>query len=681
MPDENIQHRPDQMQPVAPGGAGHITNVPRPAPPGPAGTPGSAGAAAGRSPVGGWLAANLRYFGIGLAVAVVAAVVLTVGTDLTTGRVAGLSVILAIAAGVLSRAWLGTAPSKTSAPNAPDTRSEVSNTREVIETVVFVVVLVLLLKSFVAEAFVIPTGSMATTLWGYQKLIVCPQCDYRFPVNCSQEVDPQEGDRSVIEACTCPNCRFHIDLAKSEPVEERDPRNGQMVVHNVWKYVKPEYKDYNTGDRVLVGKFLYDLPWNTPEKNRLNVVVFKYPREPQKGYTPLNYIKRLVGLPGETIGIYYGKIYVLSASKGLRYKDEGVDPLHLWEYPYMHIDDPLARERWDHNEFEILRRPPEIFLTMARLVYDNDHPAKDLKAFPRWVAKDGSKTWTADDAAHTFQHAAADEPGLAWLRYRNLIGRGGKTSPELITDFMGYNSYEPQPSQPPQHWVGDLMLDCEVKIDKPDGELAFELSRGSQRFRAIFDLKTGTCTLKHVKSVGSPADDAGEELRSAQTSLKKSGNFHVRFANVDNRLLVWIDQSLPFGDEGVPYTPYAPGNKWGPTTNDLEPASLGVRGAGVTVSKIQLWRDTYYTQMHDDARDPYPEVDLAKPDEWDALQKMPPMTLYVQPGHYLCLGDNSPHSSDGRAWGLVPERLMLGRALLVYYPFPPMGANRVGPIR
>jgi len=629
-----------------------------------------------------WLTAHLRYFAIGLAVGVVAAILLTIGTDLSPGRMAGLSAILAVAAGILSRAWLGTAPSKTTAPTTPDARSEVSNTREVIETVVFVVVLVLLLKSFVAEAFVIPTGSMATTLWGYQKQIVCPQCGYKFPVNCSQEVDPQEGERSVIDACTCPNCRLKIDLAERKMVEERDPHTNQMVVHPVWRHLKKEYADYNTGDRVLVGKFLYDLPWNAPEKHRLNVVVFKYPREPQKGYTPLNYIKRLIGLPGETIAIYYGKLYVLRADKGLRYKDEGVDPLHLWEYANMHVDDDLAHERWDRNEFEILRRPPEIVLAMARLVYDNDHPAADLKAFPRWVQKGSGKSWTADDATHSFQHAAADEKGLSWLHYQHIIGRGGKNSPELITDFMGYNSYEPQPAQPPQHWVGDLMLDCEVKIDRPEGELAFELSRGAQRFRAVFDLKTGTCTLRQIKGEGKPADDAGDPLGEAQTSLKKSGSYHVRFANVDNRLLLWVDQSLPFGEDGVPYTPHTPLNKWGPTTNDLEPASIGVRGGGVTVSKLQLWRDTFYTQMHDEARDPWPEVDLADPAAWDpALQKLRPMTLYVQPGHYLCLGDNSPHSSDGRAWGLVPERLMLGRALVVYYPFPPMGANRVGPIR
>jgi signal peptidase I len=40
--------------------------------------------------------------------------------------------------------------------------------REAIETIVIVIALVLLLKIFVAEAFVIPTGSMATTLLGSQ---------------------------------------------------------------------------------------------------------------------------------------------------------------------------------------------------------------------------------------------------------------------------------------------------------------------------------------------------------------------------------------------------------------------------------------------------------------------------------------------------------------------------------
>jgi signal peptidase I len=46
------------------------------------------------------------------------------------------------------------------------------------------------------------------------------------------------------------------------------------------------------------------------------------------------------------------------------------------------------------------------------------------------------------------------------------------------------------------------------------------------------------------------------------------------------------------------------------------------------------------------------------------------------------MGDNSAESSDSRYWGLVPERLMLGRALVVYFPFWPLGSvNRAGTIR
>jgi hypothetical protein len=88
--------------------------------------------------------------------------------------------------------------------------------RETVETVVFVVVLVLLLKAFMAEAFVIPTGSMATTLLGYHRNVVCPECGFTFPLNMSDEMDVQAGQkRPPITGCTCPNCRLHIDGTNS----------------------------------------------------------------------------------------------------------------------------------------------------------------------------------------------------------------------------------------------------------------------------------------------------------------------------------------------------------------------------------------------------------------------------------------------------------------------------------
>ncbi len=86
-------------------------------------------------------------------------------------------------------------------------------TREIVETIVFVVVLVLLLKTFVAEAFIIPTGSMATTLLGYHKDCTCDRCGYGFRVNASSEVDPDEGDVRPVNSGICPNCRHVNGLA------------------------------------------------------------------------------------------------------------------------------------------------------------------------------------------------------------------------------------------------------------------------------------------------------------------------------------------------------------------------------------------------------------------------------------------------------------------------------------
>jgi signal peptidase I len=558
---------------------------------------------------------------------------------------------------------------------------KLDSTREVIETVVFVVVLVLLLKSFVAEAFVIPTGSMAETLWGYQKVMRCPKCDHQYPVNCSQEVDPQDGITQYDQACTCPNCRWQItDMV--ETTTSLGPHGPQLER-------TPKYSSH-TGDRVLVAKFLYDLPWKTPE--RLDVVVFKFPERPQVNYVPMNYIKRLVGKPGETLAIYYGKLYVLAPDKGPRYDDRDIKPEDLWKRQSMHEDEAQDLFVPGGPPFTIVRKPPDKILSMRRLVYDNDHPAKDLKDQPRWISPD-QQHWSDMAAEHGFQHAAGTEPRLAWLRYRHVLRERGD-NPQLITDFMGYNGwFGPQHQPPPEHWVGDLILECEVKLEKAAGQYVMELSRGTDRFRACWDLTSGTCTLRHIKrhlDAAAPADNAGDDIGSAATSLKTPGSYRLRFANVDNRLLVWVNRSLPFG-EGVSFEP---SSQPGPYTNDLQPASLGVTGTALQVRHLKLWRDTYYTKDPNRSSDydlqsfdgPQDKIDWSDPATWKDLRNMKAKTLYIHPGHYLCMGDNSPESSDGRSWGQVPQRLLLGRALVVYYPFYfpvwPLDApvNRIGAI-
>ena len=525
--------------------------------------------------------------------------------------------------------------------------------RELIETVVFVVVLVLMLKTFLAEAFVIPTGSMATTLWGYQKFVTCPTCEFQFPVNASAEGDPAADTHKRITRCECPNCRTEIDCS------------------NV---------PFHSGDRVLVFKGLYDTGLHKPQRH--DVVVFKYPVEPQVRHTAMNYIKRLIGLPGETIAICQGQLYFTDTPPSKVTKPEAYWGRSKYDqYNWGDDKDDTVKEAaqlWTDGKFQIIRKTPDLILAMSRIVFDNDFQPANTEAFPtRWTGAD----WKGDGPnPRSFTGAGqAGEP--RWLRYRNVLAAGKK--PELISDFMGYNTSDFTASG--TNWVGDLLLECEVEVKSANaaGEFVVEVNRGADRFQARFNLSTGDCTLlRNDKPLTMPGD-GGPVAATRPTALKGAGKFKVRLANFDEQLTLWVNDELPFGN-GVAYA--AP-TLAGPTENDLEPASVGVSDAVVTVSRLKLSRDTYYTPgpggggvaLHGD--------DWSNPAQWQALRTLAPRFHYVHPNHYFCLGDNSPASADSRSWGMVPDRLMLGRALVVYFPFYapywPINSptNRVGLIR
>ncbi|WP_147819896.1 signal peptidase I [Salidesulfovibrio onnuriiensis] len=86
------------------------------------------------------------------------------------------------------------------------------------------------------------------------------------------------------------------------------------------------------GDHLLVSKFLYGvklpftdkiiIPISDPE--RRDVIVFKYPQDPS-----VDYIKRVIGLPGDTIEIREKKLYVngeLQEEPYVHYKDSMIYP-------------------------------------------------------------------------------------------------------------------------------------------------------------------------------------------------------------------------------------------------------------------------------------------------------------------------------------------------------------------
>ncbi|MDR1915983.1 MAG: signal peptidase I [Synergistaceae bacterium] len=57
------------------------------------------------------------------------------------------------------------------------------------------------------------------------------------------------------------------------------------------------------GDRVMVIKFWYHLPKIEPKRGQ--IVVFKYPMDPKR-----DFVKRLIGMPGETVEIKGGRVFI-----------------------------------------------------------------------------------------------------------------------------------------------------------------------------------------------------------------------------------------------------------------------------------------------------------------------------------------------------------------------------------
>ena len=172
-------------------------------------------------------------------------------------------------------------PGETADKTRPAQRSK--NRRESIES--FVVVFVaFLVFSLEAEGFVIPTGSMAPTLMGRHKEIVCPECGEVYTVNADCEVDSDgSGAATGIRVAwgTCQNCRFTTRVDDAPSV---------------------------SGDRIYTMKKDLALPL-LPQAGRVGpgrweVAVFRLPEDPQ-----IRYIKRLVGMPNEIVRIQQGDIW------------------------------------------------------------------------------------------------------------------------------------------------------------------------------------------------------------------------------------------------------------------------------------------------------------------------------------------------------------------------------------
>lgn len=139
--------------------------------------------------------------------------------------------------------------------------------RLAVEFLICVILTLTLATTWLIEPFIVPSGSMATTLLGSHRQATCPTCGWEFPLGAEFDSPP--------ERVRCPNCQALVGPGHQTPVG--------------W------------GDRVLVAKNLFRFR----RPRRWEVAVFRRP-----GNASRTYVKRVVGLPGERVSIRHGEVYI-----------------------------------------------------------------------------------------------------------------------------------------------------------------------------------------------------------------------------------------------------------------------------------------------------------------------------------------------------------------------------------
>ena len=435
------------------------------------------------------------------------------------------------------------------------------------QTVEFLIVLslsILLFRTFAAEAYIVPTGSMAPTLLGNHREMVCPNCDFRFAMGLDEE---GRAGRPV-----CPNC-------------------GQTGFDGV-----PAVEC--NGDRVLVQKFLYDVR----RPKRWEVAVFHYPGEPSVAY-----VKRVVGLPGESIRVDRGDVIING---------------------------------------KVARKTPKEQRAMRILVYDHAFPPRDSARFPRWVFRRGrpeqrlESGWRPEGSR--FLHAPVDPSSdrFDWLEYRHWDPERGRYA--SIFDFNAYNGTDVRA----ENAVSDLAIEARIAPGADAKVFAVRIDSGSDRF--VIEIPVARTESPRVTR-----NRWGVTLRNVRPGLFPAGSGDkgvlLEASVMDRRLTVTID-GLPLFDP-VDYDVPTEGPGRGES-----PIALGTKGGTVAVSGVRIYRDVYYTSaLAFSPRRPF-GVDTPFP---------------LGPDEFFVLGDNSPVSNDSRFWPVspvVPGEMFLGKPFLVHLP-------------
>jgi len=557
-------------------------------------------------------------------------------------------------------------PTAAQATDAPK-----ESVKETLISIVIAFALAFVFRGFVVEAFVIPTGSMAPTLMGAHMRFQSDATGYSWPVG-----------------------PWHLRQGTSEAKAIQGQRgvDGPITVHDPMSGKRFDGVDIasRAGDRILVLKYLYGFR----EPERYDVVVFKNPGEPA-----VNYIKRLIGLPGEQIALVDGDVFVhKSDGRTTGFGPGGVE--------------------WDAPGWQIARKSDAVSKTVWQPVFDAEFTPPNANAGgvtwfqTPWVGQ--SAGW-AVEGQRAYTYDGAGPTALAWDSNRDFIRDAKMGLKWEISDRYAYNEcYDRLPRNFP---VGDIRLRAGIEIpDLPVGRMgirpsvaegavpsvsAIVTARGHE-FRGMVTAGKASVAMRPQPTTDQP-DPAWKELGQGETHGIRSGFVaQIEFWHIDQRLELLVDGKVAARGE-YDWTPAeriaaATGQSLAdllsrkdqlgrvlPAGAQLSDPSIykasGARwefsGGPVVVHRAALDRDLHYRP--DFRRSLQPGESQTGP----AWATHPNTVMTLGPDHFFVLGDNSPASEDGRLWtgpdswvaseidptiGVVPRELMLGKAFFVYFP-------------
>lgn len=461
--------------------------------------------------------------------------------------------------------------------------SEIANT---LEWLVTAFILAFLVRAFIMEAYRIPTGSMADTLKGDHFRLCCPQCGYKY--DCGSDMEKFRQGRDAVATGTvrlpisrCPNCG-HYDTG------------GRPI-------------SISNGDRILVLKCFYQFF----EPKRWDVIVFKNPLNPTE-----NYIKRLIGLPGETVEIIDGDIY---------------------------------------TDGEISRKPAKVQEELWMPVYDNDYqPARpEEKSFNGHIWQQpfrnvAESKWSIDKSNPTVFQLAGPTDAISTLHYDTSIGNDFRTA-------YAYNSVVDYKNMP---YCSDLMVRFYAQSGSREGTIGATLSKYQTTYKAWVDLG-GDMVIGTVSDTG---EETILEKKTIDTSAMDKPTL-VEFANVDHQLIFQCGRNKLVYDLGL-----SAEDAW--EVKREIPPEVNIFGAGtLALSHIAIFRDIHYTAKRGASGLEGGRAIAGTPftlseGEFFVLGDNSPNSedgrWWNKPG----IGNNNLSYREG----VVPCDYLVGKALFVYWP-------------